>query len=104
MPAVENGLVVVDDLIRPRELYKLIRLLIRGNQVLLAAHLHPAWFALLRIGWSTQLWRTDVNREKLARHLKAERIELPTPLWNRIVRIRIELFGYVPHSGTLSPL
>ena len=49
MPAVENGLVVVDDLIRPRELYKLIRLLIRGNQVLLAAHLHPAWFALLRI-------------------------------------------------------
>lgn len=75
VPTVENGLVVVDDLIRPRELYKLIRLLMRGNQVLLAAHLHPAWFAPLRIGWSTQLWRTDVNREKLARHLKAERIE-----------------------------
>ena len=83
VPAVENGLVVVDDLIRPRELYKLIRLLIRGNQVLLAAHLHPAWFALLRIGWSTQLWRTDVNREKLARHLKAERIEFTQV--NRIV-------------------
>ena len=75
VPNVDDGLVVVDDIIRLKELAKVIRLLLRGNQVLLAAHLHPACFVPLRMVWPTHVWRTDLNREKLERHLQARHIE-----------------------------
>jgi len=79
VPNVDDGLVVVDDIIRLKELAKVIRLLLRGNQVLLAAHLHPACFVPLRMVWPTHVWRTDLNREKLERHLQARHIEFPEP-------------------------
>jgi hypothetical protein len=75
VPNVDDGLVVVDDIIRLKELAKVIRLLLRGNQVLLAAHLHPACLVPLRMVWPAHIWRTDLNREKLERHLQARHIE-----------------------------
>lgn len=75
VPEMRNGLVVVDDIISKKELFKVRQLLLRGNRVLLAAHVHPVWFAILRGFWATKVFRVDQNREKLARYLQARKVE-----------------------------
>ena len=61
---------LIDEVTKPRELRDVFKLLRRFDVVAVATHLHPAWFALLRARWSSKVFSTQENPEKIERYLK----------------------------------
>ncbi len=58
-------LVVVDELQRFDELRYVARLLRAGHTLLVASHLHPAWWRLFKMRWSVGHFCTDRSTDKL---------------------------------------
>ena len=64
------GVVVVDDLVEPRELGVVLDQLRSGRTLLVASHLGAFWYRILSIFVPTILFRTDADEAKIGRYLE----------------------------------
>lgn len=69
-PSPRPSLIVLDEIVRWRDLSPVARLLRDGNTVLAASHLPPAGFAIFRLFVTVACYRTDRQSAKLARYLE----------------------------------
>ena len=69
LPALEEQLVVLDDVRFVRQLRPLGRLLRAGNTVLIASHLHPFYFLPWRLRWESRVFVMDQDEAKIERYL-----------------------------------
>ncbi len=69
LPALEEQLVVLDDVRFVRQLRPLSRLLRAGNTVLIASHLHPFYFLPWRLRWESRVFVMDQDEAKIERYL-----------------------------------
>lgn len=70
IPRRGADVLVLDDLVNPRDLRHLAVLLGRARTILAASHLSHLWFLPLRSFWPVALFRTDTDTGKIARYLK----------------------------------
>lgn len=66
---------VVDEILRPVDLVRVLPSLLRSRVSLVATHLSPLWFIPLRIAGAQKIFRTDRGVGKLARWLERRGIE-----------------------------
>ena len=69
LPALEEQLVVLDDVRFVRQLRPLGSLLRAGNTVLIASHLHPFYFLPWRLRWESRVFVMDQDEAKIERYL-----------------------------------
>jgi hypothetical protein len=61
---------IIDEILRPRDLVDLMPSMMRAGKILVATHVSPLWLLPLRIRGRQRVFRTDAPSEKLARHLQ----------------------------------
>ena len=79
LPALENELVILDDIRFLRQLLPLGRLLRKGNTVLVASHLAPTFFLPWRLFWPSRVFVMDQNTEKIERYLAHKQVSFSRP-------------------------
>ena len=74
LPALEEQLVVLDDVRFVRQLRPLGRLLRAGNTVLVASHLLPFYFMPWRLRWPSRVFVMDQDEAKIERYLARKEV------------------------------
>ncbi|MEO1995090.1 MAG: hypothetical protein ABGZ17_07430, partial [Planctomycetaceae bacterium] len=74
LPALQNQLVLLDDIRFVGQLLSLGRLLSSGNTVLVASHLAPLYFIPWRSFWPSRVFVMDRNTGKIERYLERKRV------------------------------
>ena len=69
-PAEIPDVVVVDDLVEPRELRFVLDQLRSGRTLLVASHLGAAWYRIVSLFVPTIVFRTDADAAKIGRYLE----------------------------------
>ena len=65
----EGDIVLVDELVRGRDIPFVARLLHRGYRVVAASHLHPVLTGFIGLRWNTRQFATDRDARKIERYL-----------------------------------
>ncbi|MCP4814224.1 MAG: hypothetical protein GY888_17080 [Planctomycetaceae bacterium] len=89
LPALEDQLVVLDDVRFVRQLRPLWRLLRAGNTVLIASHLPPFYFLPWRLLWESRVFVMDQDEDKIERYLARSKVVTS----RQAVRQYCRLFG-----------
>jgi len=89
LPALEEQLVVLDDVRFVRQLRPLGRLLRAGNTVLIASHLRPIFFLPWRLRWESRVFVMDQDEAKIERYLARSKVVAS----RQAVRQYCRLFG-----------
>ena len=79
VPGLDHVLIILEEVWLISHLLLVLRLLLGGNTLLVASHLHPLWFFPLRLIWSQRVFVMDRDTEKIARHLESRGIVFTHP-------------------------
>lgn len=87
LPPRGTDVAVVEELVHPRDLFAVVRLLGRARTLLVASHLCSGWFHPLALAMKTSMRRTDRDPGKLARYLERQGIHASEDAVRRFVRL-----------------
>jgi tRNA uridine 5-carbamoylmethylation protein Kti12 len=61
--------IIIDEILRLNQLEIVFRLLAKSYRLLLATHLNHLWFVPFKLFWSTKVFKTDLDQNKIANYL-----------------------------------